>query len=104
MLSIKLIDSQNLGTRLVSQLRSEVKKLADSLYTEIRKTTPVDTGYARAGWTKKVSAKSFEIANQVPYIGVLDKGRRMTNKGMRGSKQAPQGIIGPSLKSIKGKN
>lgn len=88
----------------MSQIRSEVKRLADSLYTEIRKTTPVDTGRAKAGWTKKVSAKSFEIANQVPYIGVLDKGRRMTSRGMRGSKQAPQGIVGPSLQSIKGRN
>jgi hypothetical protein len=28
----------------------------------------------------------------------------MTNRGMRGSKQAPKGIVGPSLDSIKRKN
>ena len=104
MLSIKLIGQGNLGSRLSAQLRSEVKRLADTLYTEVRKRTPVDTGRAKAGWTKKVSGKDFEVANQVPYIGVLDKGRRMTNKGMRGSKQAPRGIVGPSLQSIKGRN
>lgn len=104
MLSIKLIGQGDLGARLSAQLRSEVKRLADTLYTEIRKRTPVDTGKAKAGWTKKVSGREFEIANQVPYIGVLDKGRHMTPRGVRGSKQAPKGIVGPSLTSIKGRN
>jgi hypothetical protein len=103
-LSIKLIGQEDLSANLSAQLRSEVKRLADTLYTEIRKTTPVDTGRARAGWRKTVSDKEFEISNSVPYIGVLDKGRVMTNRGMRGSKQAPNGIVGPSLQSIKGRN
>jgi len=94
------------GTKqfLNGELRSAVKSLANEVYQEVRKTTPVDTGRARKGWTKKVQGNDFEIANQVPYIGVLDKGRHMTNRGMRGSKQAPKGIIGPSLNSIKGRN
>lgn len=86
------------------ELRSEVKSLANTVFQEVRKRTPVDTGAAQRGWTSRVRDTNFEVANDVPYIGVLDKGRHMTNRGMRGSKQAPKGIIGPSLNSIKGRN
>lgn len=104
MFKVTVIGLSNLSKQLDNNLRSEVKRLADSLFTEVRDRTPVDTGTARSGWKKKVSDKNFEITNNVPYIGILDKGRHMTNRGMRGSKQAPKGIVGPSLKSIKGKN
>jgi hypothetical protein len=87
-----------------NELKSEVKRLANSLFTEIVQTTPVKTGTARSGWRKKVQDRDFEISNNVPYVPILDKGRHMTPRGMRGSNQAPKGIIGPSLKSIKGKN
>jgi len=87
-----------------SALRSEVTRLSNELYTEIKQRTPVKTGVAKAGWNQKVRANDFTISNQVGYIGVLDKGRHMTNRGMRGSKQAPKGIVGPSLDSIKRKN
>jgi hypothetical protein len=90
-----------------NELKSEVKRLANSLFTEIVRTTPVapkNGGTARSGWRKKVQDRDFEISNNVPYVPILDKGRHMTPRGMRGSKQAPKGIIGPSLKSIKGKN
>jgi uracil phosphoribosyltransferase len=86
------------------ELRSAVKRLANDLFTEVVKTTPVKTGAARGGWTKKVTDRDFELSNNVPYVPVLDKGRHMTARGMRGSKQAPNGIVGPSLKSIKGNN
>lgn len=78
--------------------------LANEVYREVRKNTPVDTGRAKSGWTKTVTDKGFTVQNAVPYVPVLDKGRHMTNRGMRGSKQAPKGIVGPSLNSIKGKN
>jgi hypothetical protein len=74
------------------------------MFTEIKQRTPVDTGRARSGWQSKNTQAGFEITNQVPYIGILDKGRHMTRRGMRGSKQAPKGIVGPSLDSIKRKN
>lgn len=89
---------------LQAELRSEVKRLANDLYTEVKQRTPVDTGRAKAGWNKNVRNTGFTISNNVPYIGVLDKGRHMTSRGMRGSKQAPKGMVGPSLESIKGKN
>lgn len=91
-------------SQIDNELRSAVQRLANDLYTEVKNTTPVDTGRARSGWKKKVDDKGFEISNDVPYVPVLDKGRHMTPRGMRGSRQAPRGIVGPSLETIKRKN
>lgn len=101
---VTIVDPGNLQRRLSGLVRSEVQRLGQDLAQEIRKKTPVDTGRAKAGWKDRAVSNGYEIDNQVPYIGVLDKGRHMTNRGMRGSKQAPRGIIGPSLATIKRKN
>ena len=104
MFKVELVDAGSLQKRLSARIRSEVQRLGQSLFTEVKQRTPVDTGTARAGWKSKNTQAGFEITNQVPYIGILDKGRHMTRRGMRGSKQAPKGMVGPSLDSIKGKN
>ena len=104
MFKVELVDAGSLQKRLSARIRSEVQRLGQSMFTEIKQRTPVDTGTAKAGWRSKNTQTGFEITNQVPYIGILDKGRHMTRKGYRGSKQAPKGIVGPSLDSIKRKN
>ena len=104
MIKLQFINNQSVINSIADEIASETKLLADTVYTEVRKNTPVDTGRAKSGWKKEVKSTGFDITNDVPYIGILDKGRHMTPKGMRGSKQAPKGIIGPSLNSIKGKN
>lgn len=104
MFKVTLVDAGSLSKRLSAQVRSEVHRFGQQLFTEIRGRTPVDTGRARAGWRSQTQQSGFEIENSVPYIGVLDKGRHMTSRGMRGSKQAPKGIVGPSLTAIKRKN
>lgn len=104
MFKVELVDANNLQKRLSARVRSEVQRLGQSLFTEIRQRTPVDTGTAKAGWKSRNTQQGFEISNNVPYIGILDKGRHMTRRGMRGSKQAPNGMVGPSLDSIKRKN
>ena len=104
MFSIKLINLSSVSTTLAKHIRSETDRVGEALFTEVKNLTPVDTGTAKKGWRKKSTSKGFEIENSVPYIEVLDQGRRMTSRGMRGSKQAPKGIVTPSLKIIKGKN
>ena len=104
MFKVRFSNVLGVTNALDKELRSVVKQLADDVYTEVKKRTPVDTGTAKAGWRKNVKGDNFTVSNDVPYIGVLDKGRHMTNRGLRGSKQAPKGIVGPSLESIKGKN
>jgi hypothetical protein len=103
MVKFEFVDT-NIQSRLKRNLDRMVQKLGVEVYTEVRAKTPVDTGRAKRGWNLKNTKSGFEIENQVPYVGVLDRGRHMTNRGMRGSKQAPKGIVGPSLKTIKGKN
>lgn len=74
-------------------VNSAIRDLADNLV----KRTPIDSGRAKRGWKR---LKEFEfngqaqtvIRNDVPYIGVLDKGT---------SKQAPNGIVEPSVQEIK---
>lgn len=74
-------------------VNSALRDLADQLV----KKTPIDTGRAKRGW-KRVKEFEFNgqvqtvIRNDVPYIGVLDKGS---------SKQAPNGIVDPSVQEIK---
>ena len=104
MFKVEVIDAGSLQKRLSARIRSEVQRLGQAVFTEIKQRTPVDTGRAKAGWKSQNTQAGFEITNQVPYIGILDKGRHITRRGMRGSKQAPKGIVGPSLDSIKGKN
>lgn len=101
---VQLVGLSSLINKLDKELGSAVKRLANDLYTTVQRRTPVDTGRARQGWSKKTGNKDFVIENRVPYVPVLDKGRHMTPRGMRGSKQAPRGIVGPSLNEIKRKN
>lgn len=103
-MKIEIVDPGLLQAKLKRNLNRMVDRLGQDLYNEIKATTPVDTGRAKAGWRNNKTQTGFVIENKVPYIGVLDKGRHMTNRGMRGSKQAPKGIVGPSLKTIKGRN
>lgn len=101
---VELIGLGQVTKSLQQELGSTVKRLARDLYAEVRDRTPVDTSRAQKGWRQTVSTDRFTISNAVPYVPILDKGRHMTPRGMRGSKQAPRGIIGPSLTAIKRKN
>jgi len=63
-----------------------------------RKLTPVDTGNAKRNTTL---TSDYVIEADYPYAFVLDKGRHMTSKGARGSKQAPQGMTNPTVRKFK---
>ena len=76
--------------------REFLERVADTVLEEAPKFTPKRTGRARAGWEKNMSKDNFEVSNSVPYIGYLEKPYVK-------SKQAPRGIIGPTLTSVKGK-
>ena len=58
------------------------------------KITPEKTGFTRDQWTLNYKKRDFEVANRVPWIGKLEAGA---------SRQAPKGIIGPTLTQVKGK-
>lgn len=79
---------------LKKSLSTFVAQLAADVEAEARAHTPYKTGNARRNWTKSVKSDSFDVTNKVPYIERLEAGA---------SRQAPKGIIGPTLKAIKGK-
>tara|TARA_R110000851_G_scaffold111960_3_gene235873 strand:+ start:2030 stop:2347 length:318 start_codon:yes stop_codon:yes gene_type:complete len=88
-------------TTVLRKVRAKnARILANDLFSGVKQLTPVDTGTAKRGWKMARRGKGYLITNNVPYITVLDKGRHMTSRGMRGSVQAPRGMTGPTLKRV----
>jgi hypothetical protein len=91
-------------TLTVNTMSSSLKRIQNKLnnvpkeaYKEFVKNTPIKTGNARRN--TKLKGKTIEANYQ--YAQVLDKGRHMTNRGMRGSEQAPEGMSKPTTEFIK---
>jgi hypothetical protein len=79
---------------LGDELKKFVKQIADDVYATAKSKTPVRSGRAKNAWTEATSKNNFKVENRVPYIDRLEAGA---------SRQAPKGIIGPTLTTIKGK-
>lgn len=79
-----------------SQYHEFLERVADTITEEAPKFTPKRTGRAAAGWENLSSQGEISVENRVPYVGYLEKPYVK-------SKQAPRGIIGPTLTSVKGK-
>ena len=88
----------SLNKKLSATIQETVKQVSDQVYQTVTNKrgliTPVKTGYTRDKWQKKTTDKNFEVSNRVPWIEKLEAGA---------SRQAPRGIIGPTLTAIKGK-
>lgn len=87
--------------RRLRQLRNQTdpKQLARVGYKVFKETTPVaevNGGNAR----RNTILKNDEIIANYPYAGILDKGRHPTNRGMRGSDQAPKGMTKPTVEAV----
>jgi hypothetical protein len=95
-LKIEVRGVANTIKQVEADYRGFLERVADTILTEAPKFTPKRTGRAAAGWEKKMSDDNFSVENNVPYVGYLEKPYVK-------SKQAPRGIIGPTLTSVKGK-
>lgn len=73
------------------------KNIAQQAYKKFSDSTPVKTGNAR----RKTTLQGKQIDANYPYAKVLDKGRHMTNRGMRGSEQAPEGMSKPTIEHVR---
>lgn len=90
--------ASNIQKRLKKVLKTlDDKNITDVAYQKFVDSTPVKTGNARSN-TKK--GKNTINANY-SYATVLDKGRHMTPRGMRGSDQAPTGMSEPTYEFIR---
>lgn len=83
---ISIVGAKSAIKMIEEVVDKEQVALQDTLQTEIRKRTPIDTGQARRGWQKR----SGQVVNRVPYIERLEKGY---------SKQAPQGFVKQSIRA-----
>jgi hypothetical protein len=91
MLSIKVT-----GTRqAIASLEREKEKLMTTIAQDTleiaRSKTPIDKGQARRGWRLENLFREKRIVNRVPHIDALERGH---------SKQAPNGILGPTVREI----
>jgi hypothetical protein len=93
-LNIK-VNSGNLMKKL-DQLEKDLNNLPKETYQEFKKNTPEKSGNAK----RNTKLKGDSIVADYAYAGVLDKGRHMTNRGMRGSNQAPEGMTKPTVKFL----
>lgn len=73
-----------------------LERIAEAVTAEAPKFTPKRTGRAASGWENRSQRGEITVENRVPYVGYLEKPYVK-------SKQAPKGIIGPTLTSVKGK-
>jgi hypothetical protein len=83
-------------SNMLKEVKRELKKVPQEAYDFFVKTTPKKTGNARS----KTKLKGSVIQADYQYAEVLDKGRHMTSRGMRGSDQAPEGMTKPTEKFI----
>tara|TARA_A100001201_G_scaffold69934_1_gene64436 strand:- start:1202 stop:1516 length:315 start_codon:yes stop_codon:yes gene_type:complete len=99
MLKITLTGSANVMRHLGKQKDAFMTRVAEDVKKVAQSFTPIDKGRARRGWKMRnqvsvtqSSSSTRSITNRVPYIDLLERGR---------SKQAPKGIIGPTVREIK---
>jgi len=71
--------------------------IAKEAYTKFKDVTPIKSGNAK----RSTKLQNNTINANYGYANVLDKGRHMTRRGMRGSEQAPQGMTQPTIDHIR---
>lgn len=81
----------------IKRIQRKLDKLPQEAYNVFKNNTPVKTGNAR----RSTKLKGNTIEANYQYAQVLDKGRHMTRRGMRGSEQAPEGMTKPTEQYIK---
>lgn len=96
-MSVQLkIDMKNTTGPWIRSIIQQLNNIPREAYQEFVKITPIDTGNAK----RSTSRKGDTIHANYAYAQVLDKGRHMTNSGMRGSKQAPRGMTKPTQEFV----
>jgi len=93
-MAVRLTGVNRVERELEDTLEKTLRQVSNVVYREAREATPVRTGYTKSKWNKKATEENFAVTNRVPWIERLEKGA---------SKQAPRGIIGPTLTATKGR-
>lgn len=91
------IDIKSTINQKLKSVQKELAKLPQEAYKTFKDITPIKTGNAK----RRTKLVNGEVVADYKYAEVLDKGRHMTSRGMRGSEQAPEGMSKPTMKFIK---
>jgi hypothetical protein len=92
MLSIVIRGTKNAVRTLEREKESMMARVAKDTLEVVKQKTPIDKGQARRGWRLENAYQQKRIVNRVPYIVALEEGHS--------KKQAPKGIIGPTIREI----
>jgi hypothetical protein len=79
--------------RKMRALKGTKKNVMQQAFAFFKSITPIATGFAR----KNTRLINNNIVANYPYASILDKGRHMTRRGLRGSEQAPDGMSQPTI-------
>ncbi len=81
---------------LTKIMNNNVSKIVDNisadLLKEVIRRSPVRTGKFKRSWRKRGSGLNYQISNSQSYGHELEHGK---------SGQAPEGVVGPSIQTIK---
>jgi hypothetical protein len=91
MLNITVSGITQTKQALDSKIRRLLERVSADVLSVARANTPIRLGKARAGWKRKKLGKEYSVSNRVVYIGKLEEGS---------SKQAPRGILKPTVDEI----
>ena len=91
MLSITITGNKQVMGSLEREKEKLMTAVANDVLETARSKTPIDKGQARRGWRLVPSFRQRSIVNRVPHIEALEQGH---------SKQAPNGILGPTIREI----
>ena len=92
MFRVKTTNAGKVFANIEQSIKKASTQLAQNLFEEAKRKTPIRQGRARKGWRVERKGKSISVINRVPYIGTLERGR---------STQAPRGILRPTVHSVK---
>lgn len=93
-MKVEFLGSRSIVKELTATLTREIADTAKVTQQAAQDSTPRRSGRARAAWTSQADSSGFSVKNQVPYIERLEAGS---------SRQAPSGIIGPTITKVKGR-
>lgn len=88
LISMIKVGIKSKGFPLERKVKRMVNQMQDDMFDEVKSSTPVDTGRARKAWRQTSQGAN----NALNYVQFLEAGS---------SKQAPDGMSGPALNTIK---
>ena len=91
MLNIKVSGLRQYSRQTAKQISDLIERVSLDVINVARAKTPIRLGRARNGWKRIKQGRNYSVQNRVVYIDKLEQGS---------SKQAPRGIIGPTIKEI----